>query len=86
MKISLYRLKVVNCWHCYLSVDGGYTEWSEFSECTVTCGGGVRERTRECSNPAPENNGIDCEKLGPAKESDICNNEACPTEPPQDLG
>jgi len=67
-------------------VNGGYTEWSEFSECTVTCGGGVRERTRECSNPAPENNGIDCEKLGPAKESDICNNEACPTEPPQDLG
>ncbi|XP_020630188.1 coadhesin-like isoform X2 [Orbicella faveolata] len=68
------------------SVDGGYTEWSEFSECTVTCGGGVRERTRECTNPAPENNGKNCEELGPAKESEICNTEACPNTLPQDQG
>jgi len=65
-------------------VNGGYTEWSEFSECTVTCGGGVRERTRECTNLTPENNGKNCEELGPAKESEICNTEACPTKPPQD--
>ena len=52
----------------------------------MTCGGGVHERTRECTNPAPEYNGKDCEKLGPAKESEICNTEACPTQPAQDKG
>ena len=84
MKVSLYRLKVVDYWYCYFPVNGGYTEWSGYSECSVTCGGGVRERTRECTNPAPENNGKDCEELGPAKESEICNSEACPNQPKQD--
>lgn len=86
MKLSLDRLKVVDSWHCYFPVDGGYTEWTKFSECNVTCGGGVRKRTRECTNPAPENNGKDCEELGPAKELEICNTKACPTQPPQDQG
>ncbi|KAJ7360303.1 hypothetical protein OS493_016933 [Desmophyllum pertusum] len=67
-------------------VDGGYTEWNEFSQCTVTCGGGVHERTRECTNPAPANNGKNCDELGPAMESENCNTEPCPTQPAQDHG
>lgn len=65
-------------------IDGGYSEWSSFSECTVTCGGGTHERTRECTNPAPANGGRGCEGLGPDKETEECQTEACP--PRQDQG
>ncbi|KAL9988946.1 hypothetical protein ACROYT_G003444 [Oculina patagonica] len=68
-------------------VDGGFSEWTEFSECTVTCGGGVHERSRECTNPEPAYNGKNCDELGPAMESEICNTEPCPTQPAlQDQG
>ena len=74
--------------HCgitdYFTVDGGYSEWSSFSECTVTCGGGTHERTRECTNPTPANGGRGCEGLGPDKETEECQAEACP--PEQDQG
>lgn len=72
--------------HYYFTVDGGYSEWTEFSECTVTCGGGVHKRTRECTNPAPANGGMNCEGLGLAMESEYCNVEPCPTQPAQDQG
>ncbi|CAH3019170.1 unnamed protein product [Porites evermanni] len=65
-------------------IDGGYSEWSSYSECTVTCGGGTHERTRECTNPAPANGGRGCEGLGPDKETEECQTEACP--PEQDQG
>ena len=58
---------------CPLPVDGG---WSEFSACSVTCGGGTRTRT--CTNPVPANGGADC--VGPATEA--CNTDPCPEPPP----
>ena len=45
---------------CNISVediDGGYGEWSEWSECSIslTCQrGGFRTRTRECDTPEPQ--------------------------------
>ena len=65
---------------CNFIVNGGYSDWTEFSECTVPCGGGIQERTRNCSNPEPANGGKDCKELGPDKESQKCNTEACPAE------
>jgi len=67
-------------------VDGGYSEWTDLSECTVTCGGGVQERSRECTNPKPANGGRNCEGLGPSMESQECNTQACPPQPAQDQG
>lgn len=67
-------------------VDGNYSEWTEFGKCTVTCGGGVRQRTRECTNPAPDNGGQSCERLGPAMESEQCNVEPCPTKAAENQG
>ena len=49
-------------------VDGG---WSDFSSCSVSCGGGTQ--TRSCTNPAPENGGAACS--GPGSQS--CNTQAC---------
>lgn len=41
-------------------LDGGWSEWSEWSECSRTCGAGVSTQSRECNNPAPNNNGAYC--------------------------
>ncbi|XP_031570613.1 coadhesin-like [Actinia tenebrosa] len=60
-------------------VNGGYSEWSAFGECSVTCGGGIKTRTRECTNPTPDLDGKNCTDLGPNEETRACNTEYCPT-------
>ena len=63
----------------FLDIDGGYTEWSEWSECTATCGGGSRSHSRTCTNPSPKNKGKTCieQDLGPDMESEQCNTRDC---------
>ena len=51
---------------------GSYSEWSS---CTVSCGGGEKSRTRPVATAA-SNGGKDCE--GEATESEACNTEGCP--------
>jgi len=58
--------------------NGGYTEWSSFSICTARCGGGVRHRKRECSNPEPSLGGRNCSIFGPSVEIVACNIVPCP--------
>ncbi|ELU07350.1 hypothetical protein CAPTEDRAFT_49075, partial [Capitella teleta] len=50
--------------------DGGWGEWGEYSECSVTCGDGTMFRTRECNNPEPSGDGEDC--IGLARETVPC--------------
>lgn len=57
-------------------VNGGFTAWSEFGNCSVSCGSGVQERNRTCSQPAPAHGGKDCE--GPVEETKECNTDPCP--------
>ena len=59
-------------------VDGGYSEWEEWSDCSVTCGGGTRTRYRQCTNPVPQHGGKDCEDLEPPTETEECNSNECP--------
>ena len=60
-------------------VDGNWGDWSEWSGCSVTCDGGVRERTRICNAPAPENGGKDCGVDGSlGRDIKICNKNPCP--------
>ena len=63
----------------FLAVPGGYSEWSSWGECSVTCGGGVQTRTRTCTKPPPSGGGLDCieQDLGPAKEDKQCNTQDC---------
>ena len=41
-------------------VHGRWSAWSKWSKCSVTCGGGYRQMTRSCDNPAPRNGGRPC--------------------------
>ncbi|KAK3700598.1 hypothetical protein QZH41_010513 [Actinostola sp. cb2023] len=59
-------------------VDGGYSKWSDWTDCSKTCGGGVKGRERTCTQPKPDGNGKDCSLLGPAEETAACNEQACP--------
>ena len=61
------------------AVPGNYTSWSEWGECSVTCGGGVQRRSRTCTNPPPSNGGPSCieQNLGPAEEEQECNTQDC---------
>ncbi|CAL8292204.1 unnamed protein product [Lota lota] len=56
-------------------VDGGWTPWSVWSDCPVTCGRGAQVRSRACVNPPPRNNGSHCG--GPDRESRDCRGPAC---------
>lgn len=58
-------------------VDGGYTVWNQWADCSMTCGsGGVRTRTRRCINPPPANGGDDCSGES-ASESESCTGDTC---------
>ncbi|XP_033228893.1 A disintegrin and metalloproteinase with thrombospondin motifs 7-like [Belonocnema kinseyi] len=63
-----------------LAVNGGWGEWGKTSECSRTCGGGVKSTERECDQPAPSNGGRYC--VGERKKYAICNTTPCdPTKP-----
>ncbi|KFV73257.1 A disintegrin and metalloproteinase with thrombospondin motifs 14, partial [Struthio camelus australis] len=58
------------------SQDGSWSSWSKFGSCSRTCGGGVRSRSRSCSNPPPAYGGRHCP--GATYEYQVCNPEECP--------
>ena len=59
------------------SVDGGLSDWTAWSTCSLSCGGGVMKRSRGCTNPAPEHGGANC--VGDLAEEDDCNTHNCPS-------
>eukprot|EP00095_Tigriopus_kingsejongensis_P008230 snap_masked-scaffold591_size129331-processed-gene-0.4 protein:Tk08230 transcript:snap_masked-scaffold591_size129331-processed-gene-0.4-mRNA-1 annotation:"SCO-spondin" len=50
-----------------------YTPWSEWSQCSATCGGGSQRRNRQC---VPANSRLFCE--GVSEEDRTCNESPCP--------
>ena len=58
------------------SVNGGWSDWEAWTVCSAACGGGTREGTRTCTNPAPSiNGGAECD--GETTVSETCNDHAC---------
>lgn len=66
-----------NSFFSFTAIDGGYSEWSKFSECNATCGGGIMVRKRSCNNPEPQHGGKNCKGLGTAVEEKNCNSFPC---------
>jgi semaphorin 5 len=58
-----------------MQIDGGWSEWNEWSTCSALCDGGFRIRERKCNNPAPQNDGLEC--IGCHVEFEECNKQAC---------
>ena len=63
-------------WNVIL-VDGGYTEWSQWSLCDNPCGGSIVNRTRACTNPTPTSDGQPCS--GAAFETKLSCISPCPS-------
>ncbi|OPL32857.1 hemicentin-1, partial [Mytilus galloprovincialis] len=66
-------------------VNGGWTSfkpWSEWTQCSRSCGGGLRERKRyrHCTNPRPLHGGKKCEGLDNDDMFENCNTLDCPKE------
>ncbi|XP_023377508.1 thrombospondin-2 [Pteropus vampyrus] len=57
-------------------IDGRWSPWSPWSACTVTCAGGIRERTRVCNSPEPQHGGQAC--VGDVREQQMCSRRTCP--------
>jgi len=60
-----------------VSVHGGWSGWSAWEGCSVTCGGELESRVRTCTNPKPDRFGDNC--YGDYHDYRICARQPCPT-------
>ncbi|GAB1290783.1 SCO-spondin [Apodemus speciosus] len=57
------------------AVPGGWTLWSSWSPCSVSCGGGSQVRTRSCTESAPQHGNLSCQ--GPDTQTQHCGQQLC---------
>ena len=61
----------------FVMIDGAWSNWSDWGNCSLSCGGGIQSRSRTCSNPAPSGSGADC--VGINSDTQSCNTQTCPS-------
>lgn len=71
--VTLTESKLCNTDCC--PVDGKWSVWNQWSECSAQCNSGLRTRTRSCSNPKPQCNGAPCN--GSDSQVEPCNTQPC---------
>ncbi|XP_053378626.1 coadhesin-like [Mercenaria mercenaria] len=55
--------------------NGGWSQWGQWSSCSVSCDRGVRFQSRTCTNPRPSLNGKYCDGID--IHISACNNNSC---------
>ncbi|XP_052094934.1 zonadhesin-like [Mytilus californianus] len=61
---------------------GSFSKWSEWGSCSVTCGQGLktRSRSRSCDNPEPKYDGMSCIGKPVTVDSQQCMEIQCPVD------
>ncbi len=74
-------------WTSYYKVDGAWVNWGEYGDCSVSCGGGTKKRTRICttSSGGSSESGESGVCPGSDEEKTACNQGACPQMGPADV-
>ncbi|XP_071104781.1 SCO-spondin-like [Haliotis cracherodii] len=78
-----FQTQTRSCGLPICAVDGGLTQWTQWSglTCTRTCGvseTGTVVRTRSCTNPVPQNGGNNCTGSTFETQNRNCGFSACP--------
>lgn len=55
--------------------NGGWSDWGSWTSCSISCGGGFRSKSRNCSHPRPSPFGQFCD--GDSVMIESCNEHAC---------
>ena len=74
VSILLFHHHIFTNTNCGSSVDCKVGKWKAWGECSLTCGGGIKTKTREVIQQ-PNQRGEKCPTL---EERDVCNTEECP--------
>jgi hypothetical protein len=64
----------INKVYCIVG-NGGWSNWTRNSNCSVKCGGGIQLDTRNCTNPSPNEIGASC--AGESYYEVPCHEENC---------
>jgi len=50
--------------------------WEDATQCSDSCGGGLKQQVRSCTNPLPQCGGDECD--GEQYRNVPCNTQCCP--------
>ncbi|XP_057313086.1 SCO-spondin-like isoform X2 [Hydractinia symbiolongicarpus] len=80
---TTYDTETLDCNTHNCPIHGNWTEWSSYSDCSVTCGNGTKERNRTCTDPPPQFGGDECMMMNTSRglveyNSTQCNRVMCP--------
>ncbi|CAC5371202.1 PRSS12 [Mytilus coruscus] len=56
-------------------IDGGWSSWTNWTDCSKPCNGGLNGRSRNCDSPPPFNGGLYCN--GNITDVKLCNTFSC---------